>query len=279
MQPHTMNVQDILVEQRGSDIATSSLDFRRESRMLFDDCAATYPAMDPYWGSFDELRRELDLDDLLPELAVAGGVLDAGCGPALHLRDMIAWWTTQAPGSRLQVTGLDFSKPMLARAVRELPEPVDSVRTRFVLGDLVQPDWHPPHLLDCVLCLNNTLGNIVGHDLHSVSADRLRVSADFRRLLRPGGLFLLSVFDRANLPRTDGTVSAYSRDRRIDTRLSDVARGDLVLWRNCADGDEHCCVSHWFTEKEVQELLKSVGFTDLHLCTIGPRILCSARCQ
>jgi SAM-dependent methyltransferase len=279
MLPHTMNMPDVLVEQRGSDIATSPLDFRRESRMLFDDCAPAYPEMDPYWGSFDELRRELDLDDLLPELAVAGGILDAGCGPALHLRDMIAWCTTQVPGSRLQVTGLDFSERMLARAVRALRETVVSVRTHFVLGDLVQPDWRPPHPFDCVLCLNNTLGNIVGCDLHSLSADRLHVLAYLRQLLRPGGFFLLSVFDRANLPRTDGTVSAYSRDRRIDAHLSDVARGDLVLWRNCADGVEHCCVSHWFTNKEVQHLLTSVGFTDLNLCTVGPRILCSAKCQ
>ena len=91
------------------------------------------------------------------------------------------------------VIGLDQSSAMLARARTKLAEEPDDVRRRVTLveGDVRSAEFTPPAVPDLVIAPFRVLQHLTSID------DQLRLFALARRVVRPGGRFVLDVFNPA----------------------------------------------------------------------------------
>lgn len=130
-------------------------------------------------------------------------------------------------------------------------------------ADLYVADLRETHfddgLFDVVLCMNNTLGNIVGDSVKSAEGERIRALVELRRVLAAdGGALVLGVYRREAL-KLEG---AYGRVFFLDHELSRLEAGDLVV-RYCSPpatsrvGTPY--YSHWFREDELEGLLSRTG--------------------
>ena len=98
-------------------------------------------------------------------------VLDAGCGPGLYARELVA------AGAR-SVVGIDASPQMVRLATQEVRGPVE-----FRVHDLTQPfDWLEDGSFDAAL---------MALVIHHVD-DRVAALREIARVLRPGGHLVVS---------------------------------------------------------------------------------------
>lgn len=140
-------------------------DRKRAIRRAYDDIAEAYLAE----RSNDPLAAGLlcDLTDRLPD---DGRVLDAGCGAGVPVSKRLA--------VEYDVVGVDFSVEQVRRARQ------DVLRANFVQGDMATLAFADDSF-DAVCAFFSIIH--VPMDEHS------RVAAEFSRVLRPGGLALLTV--------------------------------------------------------------------------------------
>jgi SAM-dependent methyltransferase len=124
-------------------------------------------------------------------------VLEIGCGTGVVLRDLMA-----LVGPRGEVTGLDPSRTMLARA-RRLARGVRGGRLRLRLGDGNDLPF-PDRRFDLALAVT-----VILH-----VADPLRVVKELARVTRPGGRVALQDQDF-------GLVGAAHPDRALTDRILD----------------------------------------------------------
>jgi SAM-dependent methyltransferase len=169
-----------------------------------------------------------------------GRLLDLGCGTG---RTMLAF------GQRgCDVTGVDLSPPMLARA-REKLDAAGLTKARLFEGnisDLPMDKLDPPY--DYACCLFATLGYVQGPE------NRVRALSQARSLLAPGGQ---CVFHVQNLFYNMHTL-------HLPWILTGVARwavgrgdvGDQVFWW-C--GDQKWLTMHAFRPREVERLISDAG--------------------
>jgi SAM-dependent methyltransferase len=100
-------------------------------------------------------------------------VLDAACGTGQHAGLFAGWG--------LNVTATDLSQAMLARARSQ----ASTAGVRFVLAGFGQHGRLAPGPYDAVTCLGNSLPHVANR------AGLAAALADFRAVLRPGGLLVL----------------------------------------------------------------------------------------
>ncbi len=199
---------------------------------------------DRYFG--DNPLFEFDSELLDEWLAVPGRVLDLGCGTGRHVCRLGArgFW----------VVGVDLSVHMLAIAARKLA--FAEAPRRLVRGDLLEVDsLIRPGSFDYAICMFSTLGMIAG------GANRLRFVRGVRRLLRPGGLFVVHVHNlRRNFFTTEGLPAmAASAARRVVGRGE---WGDKIL--SSYRGIRNMCI-HVFSRSEVVNLLETAGLRVLEV--------------
>lgn len=121
----------------------------------------------------DEQIQDCDNDELVPRLLNwfrnNQPVLEAGCGSGRWC----AWFAQQGISS----DGIDWSPEMCARASREIP------KSKFFAGDLRQMPFP-----------NNAYGGIIalGSIEHTADGPETTLS-EFNRILRPGGIALITV--------------------------------------------------------------------------------------
>jgi SAM-dependent methyltransferase len=168
-----------------------------------------------------------------------GLVADLGCGTARAL----------VPLCRRGFRGLaiDLSDNMLAvvreKAVRE-NLPIDCLRANLVELDL------PEHSIDYAICLFSTLGMIQGR------ANRQRVLEATRRMLKPGGVFVLHVHNYWwNLYDPRGPWRLATNYLRAKT-VGDVEPGDRYFHYRGV----HNMFLHVFTRRELVQSLRRAGF-------------------
>jgi SAM-dependent methyltransferase len=124
----------------------------------------------------DFLRAQLAF--LQDRLGPRRALLDAGCGTGRHLLALSRAGYT--------VTGLDASRAMLALARAKLAG--QSLPAHLVRG-LLQSLPFSPGSFDGALCLESPLAYLFSEE------ELARALAGLRRVLRPGGLLLIDVFD------------------------------------------------------------------------------------
>lgn len=144
--------------------------------------------------------------------AVAGkDVLDAGCGVGDGCRILVDAGATT-------ITGLDNSQEAITQARAEFPELSDS----FHLADLCRIDL-PDDGFDVVVCFETI----------QMIADGERALSELSRVLRPGGLLLISSPRREGLPDSAGHVHEYypaEFTAVIEERFANVARYRQHPW-------------------------------------------------
>jgi glycine/sarcosine N-methyltransferase len=137
---------------------------------LYDRFAVGYNLMTD-WES--RLKSEAGFVRQLFEGFRVRSVLDAACGTGRHAMEFARWG--------LEVTGTDLSAPMIDRA----RENAGDLPVRFLVAGLGEHRQKAPGPFDAVTCLGNSLP----HLLDEPALDE--ALADFRAVLRPGGLLLL----------------------------------------------------------------------------------------
>ncbi|AEN10100.1 MULTISPECIES: class I SAM-dependent methyltransferase [unclassified Streptomyces] len=188
---------------------------------FYDELADDYHLIYTDWDT--SIRRQGDsLDALIGQERVA--VLDCSCGIG-----------TQAIGLALRghrVTGTDLSPRAAARAAREAARWNLSLRTAAAdMRRLPFPDGR----FDTVVCADNSLPHLLTE--HDVRA----ALTEMRRVLRPGGLLLVSTRDYDDL----------LRDRPASTPPQ--VHGNV----DCADGEERTVTFqlwHWHDDGEHYDL-------------------------
>lgn len=212
---------------------------------VFDAAASGYLVEDEHWGS--------DLDIIRYALNGFGGFYphavtyaDIGCGPGFHITAIKRWY----PG--VSVTGIDSSRCMLKQARKEL--------RRFGLArkvELINADVRGPtiggEVYKVVSFLNNGLGNLHAGEDRTPASVREAMVKKIRGMVDSDGSFIVSVYNRQKLK------GSYGRNIRI-MQKSDRKHGELFLEYRSKDGKVAEYYSHWFTEKELVDLLERNGF-------------------
>jgi len=155
---------------------------------FYDDLAELYHLIYADWEG--SVRRQA---------TALGGLLEQALGPGpRRIADVACGIGTQALGLAAlghEVSASDLSPQAVARARREAD--ARGVAIRFAVGDMRRCDeLHPPGP-DVVLAADNALPHL--------DADGIRAAlAAFRRLVRPGGVALVSVRDYDREPLEPG---------------------------------------------------------------------------
>ncbi len=122
----------------------------------------------------------LDLDFVQRHCPQPGRLVDLGCGTGRLLIPLAR--------QGYRVVGVDLSEPMLTVAAAKAH--AAGVAIDLLRGNLTQLDTLADQSFDHAACLFSTLGMVLGAE------NRRTAIAQVRRLLRPGGCFVLHVHNR-----------------------------------------------------------------------------------
>ncbi len=194
----------------------------------------------------------VDQTFVLEHCPAPGRIIDLGCGTGR---------LTLALGQRgYQVLAVDLSAEMLnVVAHKAKVVGADLGRIPRLQANLVQLDCLADASFDYAACLFSTLGMIQG------AAPRRRFLMHVRRILRPGGVFVLHVHNRW-----------FHLGTRAGRRLL-LANLWNACWGRGSAGDFSMppheghgpIVMHLFTRREMRRLLKQVGFEIFDVRPIG----------
>jgi SAM-dependent methyltransferase len=173
------------------------------------------------------------------------------------------------------VIGLDLSPAMLARARAKLAAELDEVRRRVTLleGDVRDAGFAPPSVPDLVIAPFRVLQHFPSIE------DQLRAFALARRVVRPGGRFVLDVFNPAYATMTRDRSAEVEdvtehpigdgRTMRRTVRVTAVhwaeQVSDVELIYHVRTGEHtervvQAFAMRWFTPAELRHLVARAGF-------------------
>jgi len=193
---------------------------------------------DRFGDSFSATRQRLQpgVNKILETIHVDDSVLDLGCGNGHFLHELIR------RGHRAPLLGVDFSLPLLRNAESTLG-------VEFREADLTQ------------LSVISEPLSVAGHwslitlfaTLHHIPSTEIRLDIlrTVRKLLKPGGRFILSNWQFLNSEKLKARIQPWSRVGLAD---SDVDEGDYLLdWRSGGEGLRY---AHQFSAEELLGLCK-----------------------
>lgn len=222
------------------------------TRRVFDECADVYLSEDKHWGC------DLDMIVSCVERFRLPEVVELGTGHAWHIANL--YFLSSVPIKR--AVGVDYSPGMLGRAKALLSAVHFRRGTLADKVSLIEADIARIPLrsstFDVALMLNNTLGNIPGRTFTDAKLRRHAVLKEAKRLLRPGGILVASVYNASRLTEED----KYGKVFELDHTLSSLDTSDLVV-RYKKTGTPY--YSHWFSKDEISRLLYDVGFRVVEL--------------
>lgn len=207
---------------------------------VFEAMAPFYIREDAHWGSDLDVLK--DTFESRPKKGTRPiRYIDIGCGPGFHLAAMKQWYPDAS------VSGIDYSPRMLREAEKQFSRlQLDVKLTRANMLDFAVGTY------DIVSCLNNTLGNVCAEGCPPADTRALAMLR-MRKLLRKGGSLIVGVYNLKKLTR------AYGRNIRI-MHKSDLDHGNLFVKYKTPAGNQVEYYSHWFTERELVELVEVNGF-------------------
>ena len=204
-----------------------------------------YAQTDQIAGRYDDYFAhnplfQFDQQILARHFATPGLVVDLGCGTG----------RTLLPLARrgFRCLGVDLARPMLAIAGRKAAR--EGLHLARLQANLVQLDCLRDRSADYCTCLFSTLGMIRGR------AHRGRVLGHARRILKPGGLFVVHVHNV-----WFGLWDPVSRLWLARQLLRSLVRRDVELGDKFFDyrGIPKMFL-HTFTERELTGALRDAGF-------------------
>jgi SAM-dependent methyltransferase len=222
------------------------------TKAVFDQCSAVYLREDKHWGC------DLDVIKKYVETYSNPEIFEVGTGPAWHLANL--YFVSSSNIKR--AVGIDYSAGMLAQARAFLRGILFEGRPLLEKVELVEADISNINLVaaafDIGLLLNNTLGNLPGKTFADAKNERKRALHVLHESLRLGGYLIVSVNNADKLTEKD----KYGDVFELDHDLSNLNTMDLVVRLKKTQTPYY---SHWFTAKEVRQLLYEAGFRILQL--------------
>ncbi len=197
---------------------------------------------DHFGDSFSATRQRLQpgVKKVLDLIQKNDSVLDLGCGNGHFLRAI------HQSGHKAALLGVDFSLPLLRDA-----ESTQGVEFREV--DLTKLSAFRDQLLAVhgpwsIVTMFATLHHIPSNE---ICLDILRT---VKKLLKPGGIFILSNWQFLNSEKLKARIQPWSR---IGLSDEDVDEGDYLLdWRSGGEGLRY---AHHFSVEELHGLAGQAG--------------------
>lgn len=217
-------------------------------------------------STYDEHYRDTELLQfdtafLKSEFRTPGTLLDIGCGTGRHLIALAR--------SGHRCVGMDLSMPMLeiARAKVAVAAECDvsteagamgapvgrgaTDRISLIQANMRSPLPFQPESFDYVICMFSTMGLIPS------SAERLAFLGEVKRVLKPGGTFVLHVHNRLY-----NVVAGWGRWWLLKTYtwnriFTNLEVGDKIIENYRGIEDMYL---HVFSLGEVRRLLRDAGF-------------------
>ena len=236
-------------------LAYPDITLGEQSRQLYEEIACDYIRLDKHRG--DDIDIILDMVNEMNGLVIA----DVGCGPGQHVKALLK----VIPEKINKIIGLDFSENMLNYARRSVGS---NKKVQFVRQNMLQMAI-PDSCVDVVILMNNVLGNLIRNDISGAVAARRDGLRHCYRILRKGGICILSVF---NLGKLDFEQDYYADALSLTMSLSSCECGDMVIQVTKARKQFHY-YTHWFRESELTELLLETGFNISHVVMREKRML------
>ncbi|MFN8383894.1 MAG: class I SAM-dependent methyltransferase [Anaerolineales bacterium] len=204
-----------------SDIAERLLTINREFYNRFGD-------------SFSATRQRLQpgVNKILETIQVDDSVLDLGCGNGHFLHELIR------RGHKAPLLGVDFSLPLLRNAESKLGvefREVDLTKLSAVSDQLLafSGSWS-------IITMFATMHHIPSNEI------RLDILQTVKKLLKPGGKFILSNWQFLNSEKLKARIQPWTRVGLVD---DDVDDGDYLLdWRSGGEGLRY---AHQFSVEEL----------------------------
>ncbi|MBX9604048.1 MAG: class I SAM-dependent methyltransferase [Bryobacteraceae bacterium] len=182
-----------------------------------------------------------------------GDALDLGCGPGRH--------AVALARSGFRVTGVDFSEFLLNKGAENAHE-------ANVFLDLVHEDMRGfirPHAFDLVVSLSTSFGYFENRD------DDLRVLANVRAMLRPGGTLLLDTRGKEIVARDFEPARAHRDHNGVEyfeqiEITNDWSRA-RSRWTVVKEGqaESYQFQVNLYSGLELRERLLAVGFSGVRL--------------
>lgn len=232
-----------------------------EVQLAFDINAKNYLRDDIHRGNDVDLICMVG-DKLQKELERKIDILYVGVGPGEILEKILVNGHFYR-----KILAIDYSANMCRLCASRI-EKLKPILKKFVILEKKNLfEFRDKKNYDMILLLNNTLGNIVIGN----SGGKGRVSAlnIIHKLLRPGGVLFLSVY---NFERLE------INDHHYTPRLILLKRkGQDLLLKLTLNGVSHMFYSHWFTIKEIENLLQKEGFIISDIILRDARIIVTAK--
>jgi tRNA (uracil-5-)-methyltransferase TRM9 len=186
-----------------------------------------------------------------------GKYLDLGCGSGT----LAGHWTKPRPDHSFRkglYLGVDFSAGLLAEARRELPAGLPpGLGIAFQQKDLMAVDWHSA--IDAAP-FDGLLAFAVLHHLPGGN-HRVDFLRQARFLIKPGGCFILSVWQIQNSPKLMARQQPWFEAGLTEDQ---VESGDVLLdWRQSSTQSPQSTglrYVHVFTESDLRQLASQTGW-------------------
>jgi len=199
---------------------------------------------DRFGDSFSATRQRLQpgVKKILETIQEDDSVLDLGCGNGHFLHELLGC------NHRSPLLGVDFSLPLLRNAESTLGvefREVDLVKLSAASDQLlaVSGQW-------AVVTMFATMHHIPSAEI------RLDILRTVKKLLKPGGRFILSNWQFLNSEKLKARVQPWSR---IGLSDEDVDEGDYLLdWRSGGEGLRY---AHQFSAEELLGLAGQAGMS------------------
>lgn len=161
-------------------------------------------------------------------------ILDAGGGTGI--------WSIELAKMGYHVVLTDISRGMLKKAEEKVRELTLKDRVEMMVSDICDmPEFTDDHF-DLVLCEGDALSYCGNHD---------NAVKEFARVVKPGGVVIASVDNRAS-------VLSWLKDKGRDAVQRLLETGEVVMPLN---REEFRYAIHAFTPEELKDLFKSKGLS------------------
>lgn len=213
----------------------------QSNKGVFETMAPFYIREDEHWGSDLDILKDT-LNTALIRCKKRVRYLDAACGPGFHVAALKRLYP------ELKITGADYSARMLAQARKDMRlQKLEGVSLKRM--DVTKMISRKKY--DVISLLNNGLGTIY-RERAAPALLRRQTIRRMRNLLRKDGYVVITVYNRTKL------ANRYGKNLRI-TERSDAGKGNLFIEYKINNKVVEY-YSHWFTKKELFDLLRKNGF-------------------